>query len=253
VGAIVSPFFMGEPLAGLDVPRPHDLVRPRLPAGTPQERMALLYAALADAVAAVSDARPVVVAGDCVASIGVLAGLQRRGLDPALLWFDAHGDFHTWETTQSGFLGGMPLAMIVGRGEQTIVEATGCRPLVEDRVALVGARDLDHGEDTAIAASGMTTCRPWELLDAELPAGPLYVHVDLDVVDPADMPAQNYPAAGGPRLDEVERVLRHLSATGRVAGASFSTWNPALPEADRAAAAGARLIEVFVDRGGQAL
>ena len=60
------------------------------------------------------------------------------------------------------------------------------------------------------------------------------------------MPAQNYPAPGGPSLDEVEDVLRRLAGTGRVTGASFSTWNPALPGAERAAAAGGRLASLFL-------
>src|SRR2546430_13730121 len=54
---------------------------------------------------------------------------------------DAHGDFNTWETTRSGFLGGMPLAMLAGLGEQTIVEALGVRPVAASRILLAGARD----------------------------------------------------------------------------------------------------------------
>jgi arginase len=249
VAVIVSPYFMGGPLPDLETPAPRRVLRPDLPEGTQQERMAVLYRSLADIVAADLDPRPVVIAGDCVSSIGVLAGLQRRGVDPTLLWFDAHGDFHTWATTQSRFIGGMPLAMIVGRGERTILEAAGCRPLAEERVMLVGARDLDPGEDEAVAESGMTACRVTDLLSLDLPDGDLYVHVDLDVVDPTDMPAQNYPAPGGPSLDEVLRALRRLADTARVAGASFSTWNPALPGADRAAAAGGRLVSVFLEPG----
>lgn len=61
-------------------------------------------------------------------------GLQRAGIDPNLIWFDAHGDFNTWETTSSGFPGGMPLAMIVGKGEQTMPEAVGLRDLPEGQV-----------------------------------------------------------------------------------------------------------------------
>ncbi len=244
MGIIVSPYFMGDSLGDLATPLPRRLLRPDLPTGTQPARMGRLYAALADAVAA--DSRPVVVAGDCVASIGVLAGLQRRRVDPALLWFDAHGDFHTWETTRSRFIGGMPLAMIVGRGEQTVLDATGCRRLPEENVTLVGARDLDPGEDEAIAGSGMHVREVHDLLSEDLPGGPLWVHVDLDVVDPADMPAQNYPAPGGPSLDEVASVLERIAATGRTVAVSFSTWNPVLPEAVRAAAGGARLARIFL-------
>jgi arginase len=244
VGVIVVPFFIGQRIRGLVTPQPSVELVPPLPDGSPQHRMAVLYRHLAEQVAVETD--PVVFAGDCVSAIGVLAGLQRAGLDPTLVWFDAHGDFHTWETTRSGFLGGMPLAMIVGRGEQTVVDGAGLTPLDERRVALVGARDLDPGEDEAVAASSMAVLSVADVAAWEPPAGPVHVHVDLDVVDPREMPAHNYPAPGGPSLAEVRAALVHLAATGRIAAVSFSTWNPALPGADRAAAAGAELAAIFL-------
>ncbi len=63
-------------------------------------------------------------AGDCVASLGVAAGLQRAGIEPSVAWLDAHGDFNTWETTPSGFMGGMPLAVLAGLGDQSISTST---------------------------------------------------------------------------------------------------------------------------------
>ena len=240
MGVIAVPYFIGTAMPGLVTPGPGGELSPPLPDGSPQERMAVLYHALADRVAAEAD--PVVYAGDCLAAIGVLAGLQRAGVDPTLVWFDAHGDFHTWQTTRSGFLGGMPLAMIVGRGEQTILEGAGLAPLDERRVILVGARDLDPGEDEAVAASSMTVLPVVrDLLRWDPPPGALHLHLDLDVVDPAEMPAQNYPAPGGPSLADVRAVLARLAATGQVAAVSFSTWNPSLPGAERAAAAAVAL------------
>lgn len=236
------PYFMGAPVGGLEVPQPHAVLAPRLPDGSPQERMGVLYRHLADAV--VDDELPVVWAGDCVSTIGVLAGLQRRGVHPTLVWFDAHGDFNTWETTPSGFLGGMPLAMIVGRGEQTITAGAGMQPLPESAVELVGARDLDPGEVEAIAGSAMSVMSV-ATAGQEPPAGPLYVHVDVDVVDPTEMPAMNYPAPGGPALAAVREAVRRYAATGWVVAFSLSLWNPALPGADVAAAACATLAEIF--------
>ncbi|MDH3730012.1 MAG: arginase family protein [Acidimicrobiia bacterium] len=237
------PYFMGDRLSALDVPGPHTLIEPSLPAGSQQERMAVLYRHLADAVAA--DEAPVVWAGDCVSSIGVLAGLQRRGLEPTVVWFDAHGDFNTWETTPSGFIGGMPLAMMVGRGEQAIVEGSGMRAIPESSVALVGARDLDSGESEAVAASGLTVLSVADLAAWEAAPGLLYVHVDVDVVDPSDMPAMNYPAPDGPSLAAVAEALGRLAATGRVAAFSMSLWNPELAGAEIAATACATLAEAF--------
>lgn len=222
-------------------------VSPHLPDAAPQERMSVLYRDLARRVASAD--MPAVIAGDCIAAIGILAGLQRRGLDPTLLWFDAHGDFHTWETTASGFLGGMPLAMLTGRGEQTIVTGAGLDPIPDEQVVLIGARDLDPGEDAAVAASGMLTVGVEDLSLLDLP-GPLYVHVDVDVIDPVDLPAVDYPAPGGPSLDAVRDAMEDLASTGRVVAFSISSWNPDLPEADRAAAASLSLAALFERRGG---
>ncbi len=249
MSVIAVPFFIGAPIGALDTVRPSRVLAPALPDGSPQVRMGVLYRELAGVVArAVSGGTvPLVYAGDCLAAIGVLAGLQRAGLDPVLAWFDAHGDFHTWQTTQSGFLGGMPLAMIVGRGDQSIVEAAGLAPLPESRVALIGVRDLDPGEDAAVAGSAMTVLPVSGVAGWTPPAGPLHVHVDLDVVDPSEMPAHNYPAPAGPTLHDLSAALRHLAATGRVVAVSFSTWNPALPGAERAAAAAAALAAPFLE------
>lgn len=241
------PYFMGDPMPGFEVPEPHEILEPDLPDADPQQRMGVLYRHLADWVA--DTERPVVYAGDCVSTIGVLAGLARKGIHPALLFFDAHGDFHTWDTSQSGFIGGMPLAMVTGRGEQTIVEGAGLTPLPDKRVILVDGRDLDPGEDEAVAASGIGHLSVDEIANAILPSGPLYVHVDTDVVDPGDMPAENYPAGDGPSLDAVRMAMIHLAATGRVVAFSISSWNPALPGADVAAAATLRLAEPFIADG----
>ena len=70
--------------------------------------------------------RPVVVSGDCTTSLGIVAGLQRAGLDPGIVWFDAHGDVQTPETTASGYLGGMPLRLLAGYRPELIAAAWGC-------------------------------------------------------------------------------------------------------------------------------
>ena len=241
---VASPFFMGEPMPGFEVPEPHETLAPALPDADPQHRMAVLYEMLADWVAT-SD-NPVVYAGDCVSIIGVLAGLERKGIHPTLIFFDAHGDFNTWETSPSGFIGGMPLAMVTGRGEQTIVAGTGLAPLPDDRVILVDGRDLDPGEDTAVAESGIAQVTVDTIAHSLPPEGPLYVHVDGDVVDPGEMPAMNYPAADGPSLHEVRMAMIHLATTGRVVAFSVSSWNPAFPGADIAAAAMLQLAAPFI-------
>jgi arginase len=255
---IEVPFFIGRPMDGFFVPRPSTTVSPPLPdedvaydtsrahgpGGPAQRRMAVLYEELADRVARSEPS--LVYAGDCLSVIGVLAGLQRKDIDPTLYWFDAHGDFHTWETSRSSFLGGMPLAMLTGRGEQTIVDAIRLRPLDDDRVVLVDARDLDPGEDTAVTDSDVTVMTVADVANSSPRPGPIYVHVDVDVVDPSELPAVNYPSPGGPPADVVRSAVANLAASERVVAASISSWNPALPEADRAAAVTRSIIDVFL-------
>ena len=84
----------------------------------------------------------------------VTAGLRREHPDLALVWIDAHGDLNTPETTPSGFLGGMPFAVLLGWCHDELRAAAGLEPaLAAERAALVGARDLDPGERDAIARS----------------------------------------------------------------------------------------------------
>ncbi|NOX62438.1 MAG: arginase family protein [Chloroflexi bacterium] len=231
---IITPYFLDSPVPELTALAKGDALIHRfdtLAGQNQQQRMSVLHKALAQTVAKSVQAgrRPVSIAGDCCTTIGVLAGLQWAGLSPTLIWFDAHGDFNTWETTPSGFLGGMPLAMLVGRGEQTMPRAVKLAPQPEDRVIITDARDLDPGEREALAASRVHHLSDViDLLQIDLPAGPLYVHFDTDVLDPTAAPAQNYPASGGPTAEELSAVFRRLAQTSRVAAISMSTWNPAL-------------------------
>lgn len=238
---MLTPYFIGraEPALMPLVQGDWAVNQPDLPSELParpsaesaQRQMIALFRPLAGWVAqtAVQGQRPVSVAGDCCAALGVMTGLQQAGRQPTLIWFDAHGDFNDWDTSPSGFLGGMPLAMLAGRGEQTMVAGLGLTPIPEDRIILTDARDLDPGERAAVEASAVTHLPNVEqLLDYPLPDGPLYVHFDVDVVDVAELPAVSYPAPGGPSAAALRRVFRYLAQTGRVTAVSVSTWNPAL-------------------------
>lgn len=251
---ICSPFFTAKAEYGLrDVAGPGQIVNASTLTGDdPLERMGVLYHGLADHVASTlaDGKRPVSLAGDCVSSLGVMAGLQRAGIDASLFWFDAHGDFNTWETTPSGFLGGMPLAMAVGRGERRLVETLGLKPLDEGRVVLSDARDLDPGERAAVAASRMAHIADvGDLLERPLPDGPVYVHFDSDIVDAAESPAQNYPVPGGPSAALLQRVFRHIGRCASVVALSVSAWNPRLAGAAESRAITMAAIAALLDPG----
>ena len=228
---VLTPYFLDE-----ERPRLTDIAKagwhinqPHLPEGKTMARLCALYDPLANQVAQALRAgqRAVSIVNDCCASLGMLAGLQRAGVDASLVWFDAHGDFNTWETTPSGFLGGMPLAWIVGLGEQTVVDGISANALSPARVILTDARDLDPGAREAVADSGISHLKSvGDILDHALPDGPLWVHFDVDVIDPQVLPAVGYPAPGGPAAGHVRAAFQHIAATGRVQAVSVSSWNP---------------------------
>lgn len=236
---IFAPYWMGDfsPSRAAMARHTWRLVTVPPSEGSPTERMGELCRIVADEVAAVrADGNlPIVVAGDCTFSIGVLAGLQRETPKVSLVWYDAHGDFNTHETTPSGFIGGMPLAMLCGRGEQTIVAGAGASVLPEANVILTDARDLDPGEEEAVAESALTHLPDLADLESlDLPDQPLYVHFDCDVLRVTDLPAVNYPAQGGASLETIEASLDHLAGTGRIAAVSVTMWDPDLDEAGTA-------------------
>jgi len=224
------PYHLDEYLAGLDFPvEPAEVVTAALPAGGGWEPLAVLYAAVARAVAADvrRGGRPVVLTGDCAISLGIVAGLQAAGADPAIVWFDAHGDVQTPETTASGYLGGMPLRLLTGYRPELIAARLGLRPVPEHRIVLAGARDLDPPEVTYLDGAQIRRREAAGLAPASVPGGPLYVHVDLDVIDAAGLPGLRYPAPGGPDAAQLAAALRMLLATGRVAALGLAcTWYP---------------------------
>jgi arginase len=187
--------------------------------------LARLYSSVARAVAE-SPEPAVVLSGDCMTPLAVLAGLQHAGAHPGLVWFDAHGDFHTEHTTTSGYLGGMPLAKAVGRGDMALATALGLVPLLEDDVLLVDARDLDPAEVEALGASRVRRAALGGVADA-LPDGPLHVHVDLDVLDPALLSGLRFPATNGADHRAVSAAVREIVRLRHVSAVSIAaTWRP---------------------------
>lgn len=250
---ILAPYWMGNfsPLHLAAARHTWRLVAVPDLAGSPTERMGALCQALADEVAAVraEGNLPVAMLGDCTFSIGMLAGLQRQTPDFTLVWYDSHGDFNTHQTTPSGFIGGMPLAMLCGLGEQTIVDGAGAANHPAADIILTDARDLDPGEDKAVAESGLTHLpNVADLTTLPLPDKPIYIHFDSDVLHLSDLSAVSYPAEGGSTLDTVEASLAHLAQTGRVAAVSVTMWNPEKDKDSSAEELVLGLVERLVDQ-----
>lgn len=224
------PYHLDEYLPDLDfTPEPTEVITSRLPVGEIWPRLAVLYAAVARAVtrSRAAEGRPVVASGDCLTALGTVTGLQAAGSDPAIVWFDAHGDVQTPETTSSGYPAGMSLRLLAGYRPELIADRLGLKPVPEDRIVLAGARDLDPPEVTYLDQAQIRRCQVTDLAAAELPDGPLYVHVDLDVIDAAQLPGLRYPTPDGPDAGQIADALGLLLGTGRVAAVGIAcTWFP---------------------------
>ena len=188
---------------------------------------------LADAVTASlhDGARPLIVGGECTIVAGSIPGALVAEPELALVYFDAHGDFNTLATTPSHFVGGMCLAHVCGRRIAPLLWP-GARSIAEDRVALVGARDLDPGEAGTLHASKVKQI-PFDPERADAPGllafarkRPVWVHVDVDVVDPAEVPAVEFPVAGGPSIRALCDVLAALASVAKVRGVEVCGYDP---------------------------
>jgi len=197
--------------------------------GEVPRRVAVLHRAVADAVA--GTARPLLLSGDCPASLAVVASLQRRNREVAVVWLDAHGDFNTPAITISGYLGGMPLAMLAGRAPELFAGPLGLRPVPERSIVLAGARDLDPAERDALAASQVrripATAGAFRAALSGLGGLPVYLHVDVDIMDSTEMPGLRFPAGHGPTLADVENCLTVITASADVVAACLAcAWLP---------------------------
>jgi Arginase/agmatinase/formimionoglutamate hydrolase, arginase family len=175
---------------------------------------------------------PLVLSGNCNAAVGVIAGL---GASAGVLWFDAHGDFDTPETTTSGFLDGMGLAIVAGRcWRQMTASMENFHPVPESSIVLLGARELDLSEAAALMDSGITRLSVSEarerimlLLDVIVSrAEQFYVHLDLDALDTTVGRANTYAAPGGFSLVDLISLLSKIANRLPVSALTVSAYDP---------------------------
>jgi len=229
----VSPWHLDEKIEGFPVPAGAiTFTGPVDRAAGEVERIVGRYRDIADAVAE-SD-RPLVLAGDCLTALGLVAGLQRRHRELSVIWLDGHGDFNTPAISVSGYLAGMSLAMLTGRAPEPICERLGLRPVPDEQAVLIGARDLDPAERDALEASRVRrlAADPDAVRGAVRGAvsqssGEIYLHVDIDIVDGEDLPGLKFPAGGGPSFALVEECLAQIVDAVPPRAASIScAWTP---------------------------
>jgi len=178
--------------------------------------------------------------GECAFIIGTLASLRTvHPGRPGMVWMDAHGDFNTPETSPSGFIGGMPLALACGRGPKLSPEIEAYRPLLDaEHVVHIGSRSLDPGEDKALLSSVKVfpaeDVKMYGARDVARQAARLLddssdwivAHLDVDVFDPSIMPGVNFPEPGGLASHDVLEIFRALQSTGKLKVADLTAYNP---------------------------
>ena len=202
-----------------------------------------LYRALASRVRESGDF-PVVLSGHCGASIGVAAGLGADDL--AILWFDAHGDYNTPETTDTGFLDGMCLAVATGRCWHNLAHTIpGFTPVDPRRVIHSGSRDYSPGEREALVRDGVRMTPDFAGIDAKR----LLVHVDLDVLDPRYGRANRYAVDGGLSSDDVLQIIDSAREHFTIAGLTIASYEPDGDEDGRIADAAVRIVRAVTAPG----
>jgi arginase len=215
------------------------------------------------------DSFPLVVAGNCNVTLGVRAGLQRGGArEAALVWLDAHGDFNTPDTTETGYLDGMPLAMLCGRAHRGAVEhGLVMEALDEAAVVHAGGREFDRRERDSLLASAMRVVDgealrrrgPVETLVPALDAladerrdamglepqdaPPAHLHVDLDVLDPAAAPGVTFPSPNGLSAAQLLEVIDLASERFALVALTVTSFTPDRDVAGTTLAAGLAVLQ----------
>ena len=191
---------------------------------------------------------PLVLGGNCSSALGTVTGLNR---DVGVVWFDAHGDFHTPDSTPTGFLEGMVLALLTGEGWNEL--RRGLSTVPPERIVLVGARDFEPSEEERLARSSLTRADMGSLaaaLDALAEhTDAVYVHIDLDVLDPSEGLASAWAVEGGLTAEELGTALDAVASRFEIVAATLSAYDPAVDAEGRIPPIAASLMPRLVRAG----
>jgi arginase len=206
---------------------------------------------------------PIVLSGSCNSSLGVLSGFDHR--DCGAVWLDAHADFNTPETTESGFFAGMSMAVVTGHCYVNYWAQSGDNtPLVEDAVAMFGVRDLspdaerDRLERSPIAVVAWRDGSAQSDVQATLDqlaqrVDEIYLHVDFDAFAPDVAPGVvDEPVSGGLSVEDAENIIRGTAARFRIRAGTLATYTPDLDVDDKTLKVGLRLLDLLAEYASQA-
>ncbi|TMW70167.1 arginase [Alteribacter natronophilus] len=199
---------------------------------------------------------PLILGGDHSIAIGTLAGVSNKSDNLGVIWYDAHGDLNTGETSPSGNIHGMPLAVSLGIGHPSLTEIGSYAPKIKpENLVLVGARSLDEGERELIREKGikvftmheidrmgMTKVMEEAIEHVSKNTDGVHLSLDLDALDPHDAPGVGTPVIGGTSYRETHLAMEMLAERNIVTSAEFVEVNPILDDKNQTAEAAVGLI-----------
>lgn len=217
---------------------------------------------LAEKVAGVLNAGelPLVLGGDHSIAIGSISGFasycRQRDKKPGLIWFDAHADMNTPETTPSGNIHGMPLAVLLGYGTPELTNIAGFAPKLDPTLCVhVGARDIDRDERELVGKlgirfmtmreideRGMSACMDEAIQVASQASGGYAVTFDVDALDPGDAPGSGTLVRGGLTYREAHLAMEKIAEAGGMRSLEVVEINTALDINNKTAELGVELI-----------
>lgn len=192
---------------------------------------------------------PLVLGGDHSIAIGSIAGLTKHKKNMGVIWYDAHGDLNTGETSPSGNIHGMSLGVSLGVGHDKLTNIMGFSPKIKpENVIIIGARDLDEGERKLIKEIGIKVFTMHEIdrlgmayvmeeAIKHVSNGTDGVHLslDLDALDPHDAPGVGTPVLGGISYRESHLAMEILAESDILTSAEFVEVNPILDHENKTA------------------
>ncbi|CAN5609517.1 arginase family protein [soil metagenome] len=194
--------------------------------------VALVRDRLIEQLASVSGVA-ITIGGDCGVELGAIGHLLAGREDVAVLWLDAHPDLNTPDSSPSHAFTGMVLRTLLGDGPAPLLPGS---PLEPSRLVLAGTRSFDPGEDEYIAEHEVTTIGASDITGAALVAAvaatgasAVYVHIDLDVLEPGEFAGIGYPEPFGVGASQLVDALKELLAAFPLAGAGITEFAPTTP------------------------
>ncbi|WP_184403546.1 arginase [Geomicrobium halophilum] len=198
---------------------------------------------------------PLILGGDHSIAIGSLAGISKHYEELGVIWYDAHGDLNTAETSLTGNIHGMPLAASLGLGHESLTAISGDTPAIKpENIVIIGARALDDAEKMLVRKSNMNVFTMHEVDRLGMSevirqtigylshCDGIHVSLDLDGLDPIDAPGVGTPVVGGISYRESHLAMEMLHEANRITSCEFVEVNPILDEKNKTAEAAVALM-----------